>query len=241
MRKHKIRGADLLILLLFLAGLSLVLYPSVSNAWNSYHQSQAIVSYAQGASGLDPALKAQLWQRAQDYNQRLVAQGPHWFLTEEEQADYESQLALDDSGIMGYVEIPKIAVSLPIYHGCGEGVLSKGLGHIEGSTLPVGGEGMHCVLSGHRGLPSDKLLTDLDRLELGDRFSLYVLEEELCYQVDQILVVEPDQLTELEPQAGQDLCTLVTCTPYGVNSHRLLVRGHRVPTNEREGSAHENS
>lgn len=177
---------------------------------------------------MDEAEKTRLWTEAEEYNERLTAKAPHWLLTEDEWAEYESRLDVTGTGVMGYVEIPRIKCSLPVYHGTEEAVLSAGIGHIEGSSLPTGGESTHCVLSGHRGLPSAKLLTDLDRMEKGDVFYLHVLDETLAYEIDRITTVEPDDLKELEIQEGQDLCTLVTCTPYGINSHRLLVRGHRI-------------
>lgn len=214
-------------LLIFFVGFSLILYPTISNWWNTYHQSRAIVQYAGKASGMDKAQKKEMWENAVSYNQELAKKAPHWLLTGKEWAEYKSQLDVTGTGVMGYVEIPKINCSLPIYHGTEEAVLSAGIGHIEGSSLPVGGENTHTVLSGHRGLPSAKLLTDLDRMKKGDMFYLHVLDETLAYRVDQIKTVEPDDLEELEIQDHQDLCTLVTCTPYGINSHRLLVRGHR--------------
>lgn len=215
------------LILLFLTGCLLILYPTLSDRWNVYHQSKAIVHYTEQIEGMDETLKRELWENAQRYNQELAAKAPCWILSEEEWAVYESQLDVVGNGIMGYIEIPQIHCYLPIYHGTGEAVLSVGIGHIEGSSLPVGGPNTHTVLSGHRGLPSARLLTDLDQLEVGDTFYLHVLEETLVYEVDQIVIVEPDDLTELEIQENQDLCTLVSCTPYGINSHRLLVRGHR--------------
>jgi len=216
------------LLLILLTGISLLLYPTVSNWWNSYHQSRAIVNYAEETSGMEESVKTELLERARAYNRALAAKAPRWLLSDEEWEDYLSQLDVTGTGIMGYIEIPQIECSLPIYHGTGEEVLSAGVGHIEGSSLPVGGAATHAVLSGHRGLPSAKLLTNLDRLTEGDVFYLHVLEETLAYEVDQIVTVEPDDLEELNIQEQQDYCTLVTCTPYGINSHRLLVRGHRV-------------
>ncbi len=216
------------LLLLFLTGISLLLYPTVSDRWNAFHQSRAIVSYAEEASGMDEETKNAIWESAREYNKRLAGKRDHWLLNEEELADYEKQLDIMGNGIMGYVEIPQIDCSLPIYHGTNEAVLSVGVGHIEGSSLPVGGENTHCVLSGHRGLPSARLFTDLDKLKEGDIFYLCVLGETLAYEIDQIVTVEPQDLKELEIKEQQDLCTLVTCTPYGINSHRMLVRGHRA-------------
>jgi len=218
--------------LILLAGLSLLLYPSVSDWWNALHQSSAIIHYAEEASGMDEAKKKTLWESAVSYNRALAEKTLQWEMTGEERADYERQLDVTGTGIMGYVEIPQIDCSLPVYHGTDAAVLSTGAGHIEGSSLPVGGENTHAVISGHRGLPSSKLLTDLDQIKTGDVFYLHVLGETLAYEVDQIVTVEPDDFEPLEIQEKKDLCTLVTCTPYGINSHRLLVRGHRVAVPE---------
>ena len=173
-----------------------------------------------------------MWQEAEAYNQKLSYQPNRWNLTEEEEEEYNRILDVGGTGIMGYIEIPEIKVSLPIYHGTDEGVLQIAVGHIPGSSLPVGGIGTHSVVSGHRGLPSAKLFTNLDELDEGDVFMIRVLDETLTYEVDKISIVEPDDLTGLEIDPELDLCTLVTCTPYGVNSHRLLVRGHRIPNLE---------
>ncbi len=232
--KH--RKSTILLLLVFLIGLSLLLYPTVSDWWNSFHQSRAIAGYAEAVANLDDVSYAQYWTDAQAYNETLTGNNHRYQPTEEESAQYESLLNISGNGIMGYIEIPAIGVSLPIYHGTEDTVLQIGVGHIEGSSLPVGGEGTHCVLSGHRGLPSAKLFTDLDKLVVGDVFILRVLDEVLTYEVDQIHIVEPDDLELLEIEEGQDLCTLVTCTPYGVNSHRLLVRGHRIENQESASS-----
>ena len=192
------------------------------------HQSKAIAGYAEAVADLDDDIYEQLWADAQSYNETLIESGGPRELTDEEREEYEAQLNVSGNGIIGYIEIPKISCSLPIYHGTDEGVLQIAIGHIEGSSLPVGGESTHCVLSGHRGLPSAKLFTDLDQLVEGDTFVLRVLDETLTYEVDQILIVLPNELEALQIEEGKDYCTLVTCTPYGVNSHRLLVRGHRV-------------
>lgn len=173
-----------------------------------------------------------MWDRAVKYNEKLSKEEMNFLLSDEELADYNSVLDVTGTGIMGYVDIPKINVSLPIYHGTDDAVLQIAIGHIAGSSLPVGGAGSHCVISGHRGLPSARLFTDLDQLQEGDRFMLQVLGETLTYEVDQIRVVLPNELQDLEREAGQDYCTLVTCTPYGINTHRLLVRGHRVANEE---------
>ena len=230
MKKNKNRITTLLLALVFLAGLSLLLYPTVSDYWNSFHASRAVAAYAQEVADLNGAEYDALLEAARDYNARVPERSNTFALTEAEQEEYQSLLNMDGTGIMGYIEIPNIKLSLPIYHGTEESVLQIAVGHLDWSALPVGGEGTHCVLSGHRGLPSAKLFTNLDQLEEGDTFTLRVLDEVLCYEVDQIRVVEPQDTAALLPEPGQDLCTLVTCTPYGVNTHRLLVRGHRIET-----------
>ena len=221
--------STIILILVFVVGLSLLLYPTVSDYWNSFHQSQAITEYAQQVANLYNVLYDQLWQEATDYNQRLRGKADRYDLSEEELAEYEALLNVSGNGIMGYVEIDKIDCSLPIYHGTDEAVLQVAVGHIQGSSLPVGGESTHSVLSGHRGLPSAKLFTDLDKLEEGDHFLLHILDDTLAYEVDAINVVEPDETELLSVVEGEDLVTLLTCTPYGVNTQRLLVRGHRVP------------
>ena len=230
MKKNKNRITTLLLALVFLAGLSLLLYPTVSDYWNSFHASRAVAAYAQEVADLNGEEYDRLLAAARDYNARVAQRSNTFALTEEEAAEYQSLLNMDGTGIMGYIEIPNIKLSLPIYHGTEESVLQIAVGHLDWSALPVGGEGTHCVLSGHRGLPSAKLFTNLDQLREGDTFTLRVLDEVLCYEVDQIRIVEPQDTAALLPEPGQDLCTLVTCTPYGVNTHRLLVRGHRIET-----------
>jgi sortase A len=203
------------------------LYPTVSDLYNAKHQSQAVADYTTLVENLDESETEALWASAQTYNRRLAENPDRSFnLTDQETQDYEAQLS--ETEVMAYLEIPSIRVSLPIYHGVADNVLQAGLGHFPGSSLPVGGESTHCVLSGHRGLPSSKLLTDLDQLVEGDVFMINTLGETLTYEVDQILIVEPEELDALQIVPGEDLCTLVTCTPYGVNTHRLLVRGHRI-------------
>mgnify|MGYP002802767080 FL=1 len=225
---------SLILILTLLTGLSLLLYPTISDWWNSFHQSRAIASYVETVEELDDDAYAQLWEDAQAYNEALAQDNSRFQPSEEESVRYNELLNLSGTGIMGYVEIPSIDVALPIYHGTDEAVLQVAVGHIEGSSLPVGGPGTHTVLSGHRGLPSATLFTDLDQLDMGDVFLLHVLGETLTYQVDQIRIVEPDDVSLLALEEGEDLCTLVTCTPYGVNSHRLLVRGYRVENLEEE-------
>ncbi len=224
-RKH---FTTILLVLILLTGVSLLLYPTVSDYWNSFHQSQAIASYVEAVAEIDNTDYEKMWQEAVAYNEKLKDNSGRWTPTDEELEEYERLLNVSDTGIMGYIEIPKINVSLPIYHGTDEAILQIAIGHIPGSSLPVGGKGTHCVVSGHRGLPSAKLFTDLDQLEEGDLFMMRILDETLTYEVDQVRIVEPEELSDLEIDEDKDLCTLVTCTPYGINSHRLLVRGHRV-------------
>ena len=228
MKKKNNNWTTVFLVLLLLAGVSLLLYPSLSDYWNSMHQTRAIASYAETVSQLDTAQYDEMWKAAQDYNRSLAQRETVFALTDEQKAAYESLLDVSGLGVMGYIEIPGIDCSLPIYHGTEESVLQVAVGHLEWSSLPVGGEGTHCVLSGHRGLPSAKLFTNLDKLAVGDTFLLRVLDEVLTYEVDQILIVEPEQVDALGIVPGEDYCTLVTCTPYGINTHRLLVRGHRV-------------
>ena len=228
MKKKNNNWTTAFLVLLLLAGVSLLLYPSLSDYWNSMHQTRAIASYAETVSQLDTAQYDEMWKAAQDYNRSLAQRETAFALTDEQKAAYESLLDVSGLGVMGYIEIPGIDCSLPIYHGTEESVLQVAVGHLEWSSLPVGGEGTHCVLSGHRGIPSAKLFTNLDKLAVGDTFLLRVLDEVLTYEVDQILIVEPEQVDALGIVPGEDYCTLVTCTPYGINTHRLLVRGHRV-------------
>ena len=228
MKKKNNNWTTAFLVLLLLAGVSLLLYPSLSDYWNSMHQTRAIASYAETVSQLDTAQYDEMWKAAQNYNRSLAQRETAFALTDERKAAYESLLDVSGLGVMGYIEIPEIDCSLPIYHGTEESVLQVAVGHLEWSNLPVGGEGTHCVLSGHRGLPSAKLFTNLDKLAVGDTFLLRVLDEVLTYEVDQILIVEPEQVDALGIMPGEDYCTLVTCTPYGINTHRLLVRGHRV-------------
>ncbi len=224
----KRKASDLILIIAFLAGLSLLLYPGFSDYWNQFHQSRAIAGYAETVAAMDDGEYERLWDAAEDYNRRLAESAAEYALPDELLEEYAQQLNVGGDGVMGYVEIPEIECSLPIYHGTDDAVLQSAVGHIEWSSLPVGGESSHCVISGHRGLPSAKLFTNLDKLVEGDLFFLQVLDETLSYEVDQIRIVEPQELSDLQIEAGKDYCTLVTCTPYGVNTHRLLVRGHRV-------------
>lgn len=226
--------SNFILVLVLLAGVALLVYPTFADYWNSFHQSRAIATYTQAVSTIDHDRYAEIWASARAYNETVPLRRNRFYFSEEDREIYNAQLDASGLGIMGYIEIPDINVSLPVYHGTSEGVLQIAVGHIEGSSLPVGGEGTHCAVSGHRGLPSARLFTDLDALDLGDLFFMHILDETLTYEVDQILIVEPYDLSPLEIVQGQDLCTLITCTPYGINSHRLLVRGHRVETPEEE-------
>lgn len=227
MKKNK---STAILILVFFVGLSLLLYPTISDYWNSFHSSKAIATYAAEVAKLDPISYDQIWEDARTYNKMLAEKKNKYILSEEEYAAYEKLLDITGTGIMAEIEIPSVRVDLPVYHGMDESVLQVAAGHLEWSSFPVGGESTHCVISAHRGLPSAKLFTNLDELAEGDVFLLRTLDELLTYEVDQILIVEPEDISALHIESGKDLCTLVTCTPYGINSHRLLVRGHRVET-----------
>ncbi|RSJ32369.1 Sortase family protein [Streptococcus sp. BCA20] len=226
MKKGKLQMFGLLAL--FFIGVGLLVYPSFSDYWNTFHQSRVIMKYADRVSNMNKDEYARLIKEANQYNQELQKTGIKWNMTDAEKASYNRYLDFESSGVMGYITIPKINVELPIYHGTSDSILQTSIGHIEGSSLPVGGLGSHTILSGHRGLPSARLFTNLDQLAAGDTFTLTVLNETYTYEVDQIRIVEPTDLSSLQLEPGKDYCTLVTCTPYGVNTHRLLVRGHRV-------------
>lgn len=229
MKNHR---STILLILILLIGLSLMLYPSFADWWNSFHSSRAIASYVDQVANIDDAQYEELWDAAWDYNQSLLHRPNDFLLSDEQKEIYKSLLDFGGNGIMGYIEIPMIDVMLPIYHGTKESVLQIAVGHLDWTSLPVGGAGSHCVVSGHRGLPSARLFTDLDRLEVGDVFMLHVLNEILTYEIDQILIVEPRDTDPLLIEPGKDLCTMITCTPYGINSHRMLVRGHRIESQE---------
>lgn len=229
MKNHR---STILPILILLIGLSLMLYPSFADWWNSFHSSRAIASYEEQVANIDDAQYEELWDAARDYNQSLLRRPNDFILSDEQQEIYKSLLDIGGNGIMGYIEIPVIDVMLPIYHGTKDSVLQIAVGHLDWTSLPVGGAGSHCVLSGHRGLPSARLFTDLDKLKVGDVFMLHVLNEILTYEIDQILIVEPQDTDPLLIEPGKDLCTMITCTPYGINSHRMLVRGHRIESQE---------
>lgn len=228
----KINWSNVLLVIIFLLGLSLLLYPTVSDYWNSFHQSRAISSYSESVANMDNENYEMQMKLAKEYNQKLAKKKYQWSMSEEEVKEYNSILNVTSTGIMGYIEIPNLNSTLSIYHGSNDDVLQIAIGHIEGSSLPIGGKNTHSVVSGHRGLPSAKLFTDLDKLKENDIFMLHVLDETLTYEVDQIRIVLPEEVEELEIVEGKDYCTLVTCTPYGINSHRLLVRGHRIDNPE---------
>ena len=229
MKKH---GTTVILLIVLIVGLSLLLYPPLANWWNSMTQSKAVASYVESVADIDEDQYAHLWEEAWNYNRSLPVGNDAHDLSEESLKTYNNLLDIGGLGIMGYIEIPSISVTLPIYHGTDEALLQIAIGHLEWTSLPVGGESSHCVVSGHRGLPSSRLFTDLDKLVEGDLFMFRVLDEVLTYEVDQILIVEPHETDALKIVEGEDLCTFITCTPYGVNSHRLLVRGHRVENRE---------
>ena len=225
LKKHLV---NLILFLIILIGLGLMAYPTFADWWNSFHQARAIQTYAAAVSNLDREEYDRIIGEAEEYNRKLAETGALWNLKKDQLEEYNRMLSIDESGIMGYIDIPKINIRLPLYHGIDDRVLEVAIGHIAGTSLPVGGEGSHCVLSGHRGLPSARLFTDLDKVVEGDTWTLTVLDRTYTYECDQIRVVEPTDLSALVIEEGKDYCTLVTCTPYGVNSHRLLVRGHRI-------------
>ena len=231
MRKHL---STIILVIILIVGVMILLYPTVSDYWNSFHQSRAIASYLEQIENIDPVDYEKEWARAEQYNRELIKKPNRFMLSDEEYAEYETMLNLTGSGIMGYIEIPKINCSLPIYHGTDEAVLQIAVGHIEGTSLPTGGAGTHTVLSGHRGLPSARLFTDLDQMEEDDLFVIRVMDRVMTYMVDRILIVLPEEMDGLAIDQNEDYCTLVTCTPYGINSHRLLVRGHRTDNVEME-------
>lgn len=224
----KKRLTTILAVLVFITGLSLLLYPTVSNYFNSLHQSKVVSHYSDALEKMDEAQKQAAIDAAVQYNALLVSNDARFTPSEEETRLYNSLLNPDGTGMMGYITIPEIRCKLAIYHSVDDSVLQVGVGHLEGSSLPVGGSSTHCVISGHRGLPSARLFTDIDRLEKGDLFYLHVYGKVLAYEVDKISAVEPEDYGPLEIEEGKDLCTLLTCTPYGINTQRLMVRGHRV-------------
>ncbi len=239
-KKKKHRVSNLILVLILLAGVAIAGYPAFSDYWNSMHQTQAIAGYAERVAELTNDEYVSVWENALDYNRRLASNPNPWAMSDEDIDDYERQLNVDGTGNMGFISIPRIDVNLPVYHGTSDAVLQSSIGHIDGTSLPAGSVhpdeddygkvefASHSVLSGHRGLPSAKLFSDLDAMEVGDVFYLTVLDQTLTYQVDKITVILPEDSSELTLFPGKDYCTLMTCTPYGINTHRLLVRGVRV-------------
>ena len=244
-KKQKHRVSNLILVLILLAGVAIAGYPAFSDYWNSMHQTRAIQGYAERVAELDNEEYTAVWEAALDYNRRLAEDPNPWAMYDEDIDDYERQLNVDGTGNMGFISIPRIDVNLPVYHGTSDSVLQTSIGHIDGTSLPAGSVhpdednydkveyASHSVLSGHRGLPSAKLFSDLDVLEVGDVFYLTVLDQTLTYQVDKITVILPEDNSELRLFPGKDYCTLMTCTPYGINTHRLLVRGIRVENDKK--------
>lgn len=211
------------------AGAGLLLYPSVANYWNSFHQTRAIIGYNDAVSEMNQEDYTAILDEAKAYNKRLGKSGIQWNMTDGQKEEYNKMLKIDGTEVMGYISIPKIHVKLPMYHGTDETILQTSIGHLEQTSLPVGGKSSHCSVSGHRGLPSARLFTDLDKLKEGDTWTMTILNETVTYEADQIRIVEPEDLSNLGIEKKKDFCTLITCTPYGINTHRLLIRGHRIP------------
>ena len=222
------RAVKIVLIVMIFAGLCLILYPTVSDWWNTFHQTRVIASYVETVEGMTEKECEKLLEEAYAYNEKMAEKNSGFILSQQEEEAYNALLDISGTGVMGYIQIPSIGVNLPVRHGAEADILQTAIGHIPGSSLPVGGESSHCLISGHRGLPSAKLFSDLDRLEEGDIFTLTVLDQTSTYQVDEIRVVLPEEQNGLGVIDGEDYCTLITCTPYGVNSHRLLVRGRRI-------------
>ncbi|WP_305150998.1 class C sortase [uncultured Dubosiella sp.] len=231
--KRKPDWLDRLSVWMLLVGIGLIAYPTAADWWNSIHQTHMLTEYAQMVEDLDEPFKKEMVAQARSYNKTLLTQEDRWNFSESEWATYLDLLDPGKTGVMGSVSIPTLGITYPIYHGTDEGVLAVAIGHMPGSSLPVGGKGTHAVLSGHRGLPSAQLFTHLDRVKKGDRFQIETIDQRLLYEVDQIKTVLPGDETYVEIDPDADLCTLVTCTPFEVNTHRLLVRGHRIPLDDK--------
>lgn len=226
-KKKKVSITNILLVLIMLTGIGILAYPSVSDWWNSMHATQAIAGYVEAVETMSKEEKEAIFAKAKEYNDSLP-NGVNFNISEEKYAEYASILDITGTGIMGYIQIQSIGVNLPVYHGVDEGILQIAVGHIPGSSFPIGGERTHAVMSGHRGLPSAKLFSDLDKLKEGDVFTVTVLDETFTYMIDQIRIVLPEETDELAIVDDKEYATLVTCTPYGVNSHRMLMRGHRI-------------
>lgn len=227
----KSKKSTIILLVSFFVGLSVLLYPSISSYWNSKTQSKAIVDYESMLSQYKPEDYTAIWAEADAYNKQL-AQLNEPLVEHNRLPDYNSILNVGGTGMMGYITVPKISQELPVYHGTSDGVLSVAVGHLQGTSLPVGGENTHCVVSAHRGLPTAVLFTHLDRMEIGDIFYFTILDRTITYEVDQIRIVEPDDASLIQIKDGKDYCTLLTCTPYGINTQRLLVRGHQIDASQ---------
>jgi len=230
-KRRRRRGpsiSTIVMLVLILGGAAIIAYPTFADWWNSYHQSRAIATYVSAIEDADPAALQAMMDEAHAYNKALLSKPNRFTLSKEEEAEYKRVLDPTGQGIMGYVQVTRLHINYPIYHSVDEAILQVAIGHIEGTSLPVGGPSTHAAISGHRGLPSAKLFTDLDKMVEGDTFTITVLKDTLTYEVDQIRIVEPSDMSNLSIDDGKDYVTLVTCTPYGVNTHRLLVRGHRI-------------
>ena len=210
-------------------GVGLLLYPTIANYWNSFHQTRAIMGYNKSVASLSQKDYDRILKDAREYNRKLGETGIIWNMSDEQKAEYNKQLNVDGTGIMGYVTITQIRIKAPIYHGTNESVLQTAIGHLEQTSLPIGGKSSHSQISGHRGLPSARLFTDINKIREGDTWTMTILDKTVTYQCDKISIVEPDDLSKLSIKKGKDQCTLITCTPYGINTHRLLVRGHRIP------------
>ena len=226
-KKKKVSITNILLVLIMLTGIGILAYPSVSDGWNSMHATQAIAGYVEAVETMSKEEKEAIFAKAKEYNDSLP-NGVNFNISEEQYAEYASILDITGTGIMGYIQIQSIGVNLPVYHGVDEGILQIAVGHIPGSSFPIGGERTHAIMSGHRGLPSAKLFSDLDKLKEGDVFAVTVLDETFTYMIDQIRIVLPEETDELAIVDDKEYATLVTCTPYGVNSHRMLMRGHRI-------------
>ena len=233
-KKKKGYSSTIILVSIFLVGLCILLYPTISDFWNEKRQSQAIINYDDLIVDLTPEDYSAHFSKANEYNRKLSLISSPFIGHKSLEKEYYDTLDVNGDGMMGYITIEKIKIQLPIYHGTSDKVLNSAVGHVEGSSIPVGGQGTHSVLSAHRGLPSAKLFTNLDKLEIGDVFTIRILDKTITYQVDQILIVLPDEVNDLYAVPGEDYCTLVTCTPYGINTHRMLVRGNRIENIEEE-------
>lgn len=233
-KKKRSSASTIVLVAIFFIGLCILLYPTISDFWNEKRQSQAIMDYDSLLADLKPEDYTEHFKKAEDYNRKLRLISSPFIGYSTLDKEYYSTLDVNGDGMLGYITIEKIKVQLPIYHGTSDKVLNSAAGHVEGSSLPIGGKSTHSVLSAHRGLPSAKLFTNLDKMEIGDVFTITILNRTITYQVDQILIVLPDKIEEMQVKNGEDYCTLLTCTPYGINTHRMLVRGTRIENIEEE-------